>query len=136
MSSSVSFGTPSGAAPRPARGPTSQVKRPAGQSSKEVDFTEAAVQARERAKRVKPAVARVSLQQVRRSLPVFDYRETLLNAARGNKNLIVVGETGSGKTTQIPQYLYESGFAKTGMIGTFSFWLQAKAMYLTFIIIS
>ncbi len=29
--------------------------------------------------------------------------------------LIVEGETGSGKTTQIPQYLYESGFCEDGM---------------------
>ena len=28
--------------------------------------------------------------------------------------LIVEGETGSGKTTQIPQYLYESGWCKDG----------------------
>jgi len=30
--------------------------------------------------------------------------------------LIIEGETGSGKTTQIPQYLYESGFADDGKI--------------------
>lgn len=30
--------------------------------------------------------------------------------------LIIEGETGSGKTTQIPQYLYESGFAEDGKI--------------------
>ena len=28
--------------------------------------------------------------------------------------LIIEGETGSGKTTQIPQYLYEAGFTKDG----------------------
>jgi pre-mRNA-splicing factor ATP-dependent RNA helicase DHX16 len=30
--------------------------------------------------------------------------------------LIIVGETGSGKTTQIPQYLMETGFTKKGKI--------------------
>lgn len=30
--------------------------------------------------------------------------------------LIIEGETGSGETTQIPQYLYESGFAGNGKI--------------------
>jgi len=28
--------------------------------------------------------------------------------------LIIEGETGSGKTTQIPQYLYEAGFTRDG----------------------
>lgn len=31
--------------------------------------------------------------------------------------LIIIGETGSGKTTQITQYLYDAGFARTGKIG-------------------
>lgn len=31
--------------------------------------------------------------------------------------IILVGETGSGKTTQLPQYLYESGFGDKGIIG-------------------
>lgn len=34
-----------------------------------------------------------------------------------NKMLIIIGETGSGKTTQITQYLHEAGFSKNGKIG-------------------
>lgn len=50
---------------------------------------------------------RQSLQEVRRSLPVFPYREDLLSAIQNHQILIIEGETGSGKTTQIPQYLVE-----------------------------
>lgn len=53
----------------------------------------------------------------RKGLPVFAYREEFLAAVQENKVLIVVGETGSGKTTQIPQYLHEAGWSKLGKIG-------------------
>lgn len=36
---------------------------------------------------------------------------------RNHQVLILVGETGSGKTTQITQYLYEAGFNEQGKIG-------------------
>lgn len=48
-----------------------------------------------------------SIQAVRRSLPVFPFREELLAAIASHQVLIIEGETGSGKTTQIPQYLFE-----------------------------
>eukprot|EP01040_Poterioochromonas_malhamensis_P002884 gene2884-3068_t len=53
----------------------------------------------------------------RKKLPIFTYREEFLTAVRDNKVLILVGETGSGKTTQIPQYLHEAGWSKLGKIG-------------------
>ena len=34
-----------------------------------------------------------------------------------NHILIVIGETGSGKTTQLTQYLHEDGYTNVGMIG-------------------
>ncbi|XP_058794308.1 ATP-dependent RNA helicase DHX33 [Phymastichus coffea] len=59
-----------------------------------------------------------SLQQQRKSLPVYRLRKRLLEEIRKNSTLIIVGETGSGKTTQIPQLLLSSGLAgTTGRIG-------------------
>ncbi len=40
---------------------------------------------------------------------MFAYREELLKAIAEHQVIIIVGETGSGKTTQIPQYLHEVG---------------------------
>ncbi|KAJ8907632.1 hypothetical protein NDN08_007742 [Rhodosorus marinus] len=51
-----------------------------------------------------------SIAEERRKLPVFPYREELIKAVHEYQVLVVVGETGSGKTTQIPQYLIEEGF--------------------------
>uniref|UniRef100_A0A3B0MMM0 RNA helicase n=1 Tax=Theileria annulata TaxID=5874 RepID=A0A3B0MMM0_THEAN len=55
--------------------------------------------------------------QERQKLPIYYYRTELLIAIKKYKTLIVVGETGSGKTTQIPQYLHEVGYSKAGVIG-------------------
>eukprot|EP00918_Siedleckia_nematoides_P047207 GHVU01103390.1.p1 GENE.GHVU01103390.1~~GHVU01103390.1.p1 ORF type:complete len:451 (-),score=82.71 GHVU01103390.1:370-1722(-) len=57
------------------------------------------------------------LKRDREALPVYKYRADLLAAIRDYKVLIVVGETGSGKTTQIPQYLDEVGYGDRGRIG-------------------
>uniref|UniRef100_A0A4W3KGK9 RNA helicase n=1 Tax=Callorhinchus milii TaxID=7868 RepID=A0A4W3KGK9_CALMI len=51
------------------------------------------------------------------SLPIRKHREQLVEAVKRNPFLIVTGETGSGKTTQLPQYLRRAGFAQDGLIG-------------------
>ncbi|CUM48653.1 uncharacterized protein AC631_00303 [Debaryomyces fabryi] len=55
---------------------------------------------------------KASMDEVRKSLPVYKYREQFLDAISKYQVLIVVGETGSGKTTQLPQYLHEAGYSK------------------------
>ena len=41
----------------------------------------------------------------------------ILNQADRTRVMVVVGETGSGKTTQLAQFLYEDGYCKNGIIG-------------------
>ena len=58
-----------------------------------------------------------SEQEQRRLLPIFAVRQHLLNVIRENQVVVVVGETGSGKTTQLTQYLHEDGYSNYGLIG-------------------
>ncbi|XP_049367144.1 pre-mRNA-splicing factor ATP-dependent RNA helicase DEAH1-like isoform X2 [Solanum verrucosum] len=57
------------------------------------------------------------LQEDRKTLPMYPYKDDLLQAINDHQVLVIVGETGSGKTTQIPQYLHEAGYTKRGKIG-------------------
>lgn len=61
-----------------------------------------------------------SMQEVRRSLPIFPYREDLLAAINEHQILVIEGETGSGKTTQIPQYLLEDVSAESNNISSYT----------------
>ena len=62
-------------------------------------------------------VAREKIRETRESLPIYPLRSELLTAIRDHQILIIDGETGSGKTTQVPQYLLEVGYGKMGRIG-------------------
>lgn len=50
-------------------------------------------------------------------LPIYQHKSKLIQAVKDSSFLVVTGETGSGKTTQLPQYLREAGFCKDGKIG-------------------
>lgn len=50
-------------------------------------------------------------------LPVTGRREDILKAIQTSQVVIVAGETGSGKTTQLPKILLEAGVLRRGMIG-------------------
>lgn len=57
----------------------------------------------------KAALVEESLLEQRKQLPVYKFRERIVQEIKKNDCLIFLGETGSGKTTQIPQFIYESG---------------------------
>ncbi|XP_054629398.1 probable ATP-dependent RNA helicase DHX37 [Dunckerocampus dactyliophorus] len=58
------------------------------------------------------------IQEARLKLPVLAEEQVIMEAVRENPCIIICGETGSGKTTQVPQFLYEAGYASdTGIIG-------------------
>ncbi|KAJ9518720.1 hypothetical protein QJQ45_018694, partial [Haematococcus lacustris] len=84
--------------------------------------------------------AREAMAADRAALPIYAYRDQILQAgrragARGHLGVvrlvwcgaaqaveehqivIIVAETGAGKTTQIPQYLHEAGYSAQGRIG-------------------
>ncbi|KAI9456148.1 ATP-dependent RNA helicase Prh1 [Russula earlei] len=50
------------------------------------------------------------LQEQRKQLPIAQGRESLMRSISLNDVTIILGETGSGKTTQLPQYLLEGGY--------------------------
>ncbi|XP_047041649.1 ATP-dependent RNA helicase DHX33 [Helicoverpa zea] len=56
------------------------------------------------------------LQEARRQLPVYMVRNRLLEEIKKNDTMILIGETGSGKTTQIPQLIHEQRLEGHGAI--------------------
>ena len=60
--------------------------------------------------------ASLSIERQRQSLPVFRYRSHILYLVENYRTVVIVGETGCGKSTQIPQYLLEAGWAVAGRV--------------------
>ncbi|KAI0431129.1 P-loop containing nucleoside triphosphate hydrolase protein [Xylaria sp. FL1042] len=77
------------------------------QLTQEQRFLEAQIEAAEK--------KALSIQETRKSLPIYKYRDEFIAAIEQYQILVLVGETGSGKTTQLPQYLHEAGYTKDGL---------------------
>eukprot|EP00271_Cylindrocystis_brebissonii_P010230 TRINITY_DN26364_c0_g1_i1.p1 TRINITY_DN26364_c0_g1~~TRINITY_DN26364_c0_g1_i1.p1 ORF type:complete len:1371 (-),score=323.28 TRINITY_DN26364_c0_g1_i1:363-4475(-) len=58
-----------------------------------------------------------TIAEQRKFLPIYSIRDDLLQVVRENQIVVVVGETGSGKTTQMTQYLHEAGYTTYGRVG-------------------
>uniref|UniRef100_A0A8C1Y7H2 Activating signal cointegrator 1 complex subunit 3 n=1 Tax=Cyprinus carpio TaxID=7962 RepID=A0A8C1Y7H2_CYPCA len=56
------------------------------------------------------------IQEARLRLPILAEEQVIMEAVRENECVVLCGETGSGKTTQVPQFLYEAGYASSGGI--------------------
>ena len=62
-------------------------------------------------------VSTKTIREQRAGLPIAQLRNELMDAIRDHQCLVVIGETGSGKTTQMTQYMAEMGLTSRGMIG-------------------
>ncbi|BEI80162.1 hypothetical protein CcaverHIS002_0106910 [Cutaneotrichosporon cavernicola] len=62
-------------------------------------------------------ITSLSIEEQRRALPIYKLRDQLVKALKENQILVVVGDTGSGKTTQMAQYLAEEGMLGNGRLG-------------------
>lgn len=66
---------------------------------------------------VKKRLASLPTIKLNQDLPVTQYADKLIEAIQKHQIIIVAGETGSGKTTQLPQIAMLAGRGLTGMIG-------------------
>ncbi|OCB91383.1 P-loop containing nucleoside triphosphate hydrolase protein [Sanghuangporus baumii] len=57
-----------------------------------------------------PSSSALGIQAARERLPIFKHRNEILYCVETYGVVIVHAQTGAGKTTQIPQYLYEAGW--------------------------
>ena len=51
------------------------------------------------------------VQETRNKLPIINEEQPIMETINENPVTLLVGETGSGKTTQVPQFLYEAGYS-------------------------
>ena len=63
-----------------------------------------------------PVTRTPEIQATREKLPIVAEEQVIMEAINENPVVILEGETGSGKTTQVPQFLYEAGYATGGKI--------------------
>ena len=67
--------------------------------------------------KVRERIARIPNIKLNQDLPVTQYADKLIEAIQQHQVIIVAGETGSGKTTQLPQIAMLAGRGLTGLIG-------------------
>ncbi|ONI29333.1 hypothetical protein PRUPE_1G193500 [Prunus persica] len=76
---------------------------------------------------IAPTIVHVSrpeeVENARKDLPIVMMEQEIMEAVNDHSTVIICGETGCGKTTQVPQFLFEAGFGssfscvRSGIIG-------------------
>ncbi|XP_011328885.1 probable ATP-dependent RNA helicase kurz isoform X2 [Ooceraea biroi] len=64
-----------------------------------------------------PVNRKPDIEKERLKLPICAEEQHIMETINDNPVVIITGETGSGKTTQVPQFLYEAGYARERTIG-------------------
>lgn len=52
-----------------------------------------------------------------KAMPILEKKDEIIQAIKENQVIVIAGETGSGKTTQLPKFCLEAGFGREGKIG-------------------
>lgn len=71
----------------------------------------------------------IKLKKLRNSqanLPVYQYKHEIIQTIKQERVVIIAGDTGCGKSTQVPQYLYSAGFQKIGIYKKKNFIFKIK----------
>mgnify|MGYP001596714091 FL=1 len=66
------------------------------------------------------------MQKQREELPIVKEEDRIMDAIRGNPVIVICGETGSGKTTQIGQFLWEAGWGDKSSGSSFLYFVVAS----------
>lgn len=57
------------------------------------------------------------MNSIDKQLPILQFEEKIMETVEKNPVTVIIGETGSGKSTQLSQMLFRRGYADSGMIG-------------------
>lgn len=57
------------------------------------------------------------IQTFRQNLPIFQHRDKIIDIVANNLFCVITGDTGSGKSTQLPQYLLDSPLIYKSIFG-------------------
>ena len=94
---------------------SSSQKKPVSDSKRDASQAPDVI-AQDQKKRVEPSLNRPlgdpKFLAARQALPIWEYQDAIRSALRKSDVLVLVGETGSGKSTQIPQFLYQEDWCR------------------------